>query len=270
MPNNIKCGPGIDTVTETVNTRLRDDAAAESIRINPVVRALSRFWLRLIRPLMLRRVQQPCFEYVDDVPLLILPDVLNAVIFRGGAFLARTVAENGSAAPPLSNPFPLALDMGTGSGVGAIFAARCGYRVIGIDINPEAVRCARINALLNGLEDRIDIREGDLFTPLADERFNLVLFNPPFFRGEAKNLFDTAWRATDVMERFAAGLPQRLAPDGLALILLSTDGDAAGMLAALEKNGFSVEPAARRHFGNEIMTVYAVRLRETGIQDENE
>jgi len=261
MPLTSKNGTVIENITVNASLEVGDIPLTDLPRINPAIRAVSRFWLRLIRPWLLRRVQRPCIEYVDHVPLLILPDVLNAVIFRGGAFLARTVSQSGIAEPPRSSPVPRALDMGTGSGVGAIFAARRGYRVIGIDINPEAVKCARINAHLNGLEDRIDIREGDLYTPLAGERFDLVLFNPPYYRGEPKNLFDMAWRAADVMERFAAGLPERLTPDGHALILLSTDGDAAGMLSALRTNGFHVEPVARRHFGNEIMTVYSARLR---------
>ena len=61
------------------------------------------------------------------------------------------------------------------------------------------------------------------------------------------------------MERFAAGLPHALAPEGRALILLSTDGDAEGMLKALAANGLRVETAVRRDYGNEIMTIYHVR-----------
>lgn len=232
----------------------------EIVRVNPFVRAWSRLWFLLKRPLLLRRVRWPYIEYIDDVALIALPNVLNAVVFRGGEFLARTVANSPWAAPPTTRTCPRALDMGTGSGVGAVFAARRGYQVVGVDLNPDAVRCARMNVLLHKLEDRVEIRAGDLFAPVAGERFHLVLFNPPFFRGEPKNLFDMAWRATDVMERFAAGLPTVLESDGRALILLSTDGDAPGMLAALKTHGLLVEPAMRRHFGTEIMTVYVAYL----------
>ena len=73
--------------------------------------------------------------------------------------------------------------MGTGSGVCAVFAARHAHRVVAVDINPGAVRCAALNALLNHVEARIEVRQGDLFAPVARERFDLVLFNPPFFVG---------------------------------------------------------------------------------------
>jgi release factor glutamine methyltransferase len=201
-------------------------------------------------------------ERVAGRAFVVLPDVLNPVVFRSGAMLAEAIASAAFAAPTPAvgeRNEPMALDMGTGTGIGAVFAATRGYRVIGVDTNPEAVRCARINVGLNRLEARIEIRQGDLFEPVAGERFDLVLFNPPFFRGAPKTLHDMAWRSTDVPERFAAGLTAALSPHGRALILLSTDGDAAGVLGALTDHGLQVELVLRRHFGNEIMMIYAAR-----------
>jgi release factor glutamine methyltransferase len=127
-----------------------------------------------------------------------------------------------------------------------------------VDINPEAARCARINVLLNRQENAVEVLQGDLFEPVAGQRFDLILFNPPFYRGEPKSRFDMAWRATDVFERFAAGLDGALAPGGRALVLLSTDGDAHGMLAALERNHFRIAPELSHNFGNERMTIFSV------------
>jgi release factor glutamine methyltransferase len=226
------------------------------IRVGRLTRLASLAWLHAKLPWLKRRIRRPVLERIDGVSLVVLPAVLNPVVFRSGAYLARTVATSPFAAPRPGGSGGRALDMGTGSGVGAIFAARRGFRTIGVDLNPEAVRCARANVLLSGLDERIEIRQGDLFAPVSGERFDLVLFNPPFFRGEPQGNFDLAWRATDVFERFAAGLPAALTPGGRALVLLSTDGDAPGMLAALARQGFAVTVAARRHFGSEIMTVY--------------
>jgi HemK-related putative methylase len=238
-----------------------------TVRVGRVARLASLAWLHAWLPFRKRRIRRTVLERIDGLPFVVLPEVLNPVVFRGGAFLARTVAVS-----PLAEPAPgaLALDMGTGSGVGAVFAARRGFRVVGVDLNPEAVRCARANVLLNGLEERIEIRHGDLFAPVAGERFDLVVWNPPFFRGEPRGNFDLAWRATDVMERFAAGLPAVLARGGVALVLLSTDGDAAGTVAALAAHGFRLEVAARRHFGSEIMTVYGASREETSAGGQPE
>lgn len=229
--------------------------------MNALTRRLTLLGHALQRPFLRRRLGRIALETLDGVPLIVLPEVFNPVLFRTGTVLARAVASSPWAQPRTEGA--RALDLGTGSGVGAVFAARRGYRVTAVDLNPEAVRCARLNALLNGLEDRIEAREGDLFAPVAGATFDLVLFNPPFFRGTPRSRLDLAWRGTDVLERFASGLPAALAPDGLALLLLSTDGDSPALLDALEREGFAIESAARRDFGNEVVTVHAVRKQRT-------
>ena len=220
--------------------------------MNPLTRRLALLGHRVRRPLLRRRLGRVVVEHLDGVPLVVLPQVFNPVLFRTGALLARAV-------PASPREGARALDLGTGSGSGAVFAARNGYRVTAVDLNPEAVRCARINALLNRLEDRIEAREGDLFAPVAGERFDLILFNPPFFRGAPGGPLDLAWRGTDVLERFAAGLDAALEDGGAALVVLSTDGEGDALLADLGRRGFVIATADRRDLGNEVVTVHAVR-----------
>ena len=146
--------------------------------------------------------------------------------------------------------------MGTGSGVCAIFAARHARRVVAVDINPAAVRCADINAHLNQLEQRIELRHGDLFAPVRGERFDLIVFNPPFLRAGPRNDRDRAWRSTDVAERFAVGLGEHLKPGGCAVIVLSTFGDAWAFLKELRQHGFGISVQAERRFVNERLAIF--------------
>jgi HemK-related putative methylase len=194
-------------------------------------------------------------ERVLGMRIMVIPSVANPKVLRTGAFFASQIDAR------LIAPGTRVLDMGTGSGVCALFAARHAARVVAVDVSPSAVRCTRLNALLNNLDDRIDIRHGDLFGPLAGERFDLVLFNPPFLLGVPKDHRDAAWRSNDTAQRFAAGLCDHLMPGGAALVLLSTFGDACAIFETeLRASGFHLEVFARRRYVNETVTILRATL----------
>src|SRR5690606_16888635 len=71
------------------------------------------------------------------------------------------------------------LDLGTGCGIQAMHARRFARRVVATDISERALRYARLNAGLNGL-DGIEFRLGSLYEPVAGERFDRIVTNPPF------------------------------------------------------------------------------------------
>src|SRR5260370_4084532 len=189
-------------------------------------------------------------ERVDDMPFVVAPSVFNPKVPRTGEFLASQIDSR------LVQHDWEVLDMGTGSGVCAVFAAKHARHVVAVDINAAAVRCAGINALLNHLEHKIDVRHGDLFAPVPGERFDLVLFNPPFVQGVPQDDRDRAWRSNDVAERFAAGLAAHLKPSGFALVLLSTFGDGCVFLEEFRKECFEISVLAERRFVNERLTIF--------------
>ncbi|HEX6998511.1 MAG TPA: HemK2/MTQ2 family protein methyltransferase [Gammaproteobacteria bacterium] len=200
-----------------------------------------------------RRYDDFRLERVLGMPIVVMPSVANPKLLRTGAFFASQVDRR------TIRPDSAVLDLGTGSGVCALAAARIARRVVAADINPAAVRCAAANALLNGLEQHIDLRHGDLFAPVTGERFDLVLFNPPFLEGVPRDDRDAAWRSPDAAPRFAAGLDDHLAPGGVALVLLSSFGDACPRFEAeLRARGFRLTPFARRRFINETLTIVHV------------
>ena len=71
------------------------------------------------------------------------------------------------------------LDLGAGCGIQAMLASTHSRHVTASDRNPRAVRFSRFNAAINGLENMICM-EGDLFAPVAGNRFDLIVTNPPF------------------------------------------------------------------------------------------
>jgi precorrin-6B methylase 2 len=60
-------------------------------------------------------------------------------------------------------PGDVVYDLGCGDGRILVEAARRGARAVGVDLDPERVREARANARAAGVEDRVEVREGDLF-----------------------------------------------------------------------------------------------------------
>lgn len=71
------------------------------------------------------------------------------------------------------------LDLATGSGAIALFCADKAKKVYATDINPEAIDYAKFNAILNNLEDKIEFRIGDLFSPVKNLKFDYIVWNGP-------------------------------------------------------------------------------------------
>lgn len=220
-------------------------ALLEAHPFGPLRLALGRAQYLHFKLFLKKRYEGFVLEQVCGAPLVVAPGVLNPRLMRSGEFLAAQLEAQ------LGTRTAEVLDMGTGSGVGAVVAARHARRVVAVDISPAAVRCARANVLLNRLEDRVEVLEGDLFAPVAGRRFDVVLFNPPFFQGVPRDDADRAWRSTDVAERFAARLRDHLAPGGFALVLLSSAGGAAEFLRQFQRHDFAMTPAAEREYVNE-------------------
>ncbi|UNO40676.1 methyltransferase [Streptomyces sp. MST-110588] len=76
-------------------------------------------------------------------------------------------------------PVAKALDLGTGSGIQALHAAQHATRVTATDLNPRALRFAALTLALSGAP-AADLREGSLFEPVGEERYDLIVSNPPF------------------------------------------------------------------------------------------
>ena len=142
------------------------------------------------------------------------------------------------------------LDLGTGCGILGILAAERAERIIGIDINPHAVRCAKANAKTNGIGGKMDMVQGDLFQPLKpDEKFDLILFNPPYLptpeREGRRGWLEKAWSGGPsgrrVIDRFLFEAPRRLAQEGVILLTQSDLSNIKRTRAILERKGLKTE-----------------------------
>ena len=120
------------------------------------------------------------------------------------------------------------LDLCTGSGCLAILAARHfpNAEVDAVDISKGALEVAAHNVGEHGLADRIALYQGDLFAPLDDARYDLIISNPPYVdaegmvalppecRAEPKLAFDGGIDGLDVVRRILRDAPNHLTPGG--------------------------------------------------------
>lgn len=139
------------------------------------------------------------------------------------------------------------LEMGCGAGLAAILAAKAGCRVVATDVVPEAVECARGNALLNGVGDRVEVRLGDCYDPVAGLTFDLICTNPPQMptppgrdrEGPVAAADNGGVDGWEILDRAIQGAPAHLAPRGrLIFTIFSFLGQKAAM-AKLEAAGLT-------------------------------
>ncbi len=138
------------------------------------------------------------------------------------------------------------LEIGTGIGLAAVLAARAGARVVATDVVDGAVRCARANAVLNGVADRVDVRLGDGFAPVRGLTFDLVCTSPPQMptppgreRTDAAAAADNGGRdGWSLLDRVIAGAPAHLRPGGRLVFTLFAFLGVKAALAKLAEAGF--------------------------------
>ncbi|WP_157428316.1 DUF7059 domain-containing protein [Agromyces salentinus] len=116
------------------------------------------------------------------------------------------------------------LDLGTGCGIQAMHASRFAERVVATDISARALAIAAMNVELNGIEG-VEFRLGSLFEPVAGERFDRVVSNPPFVitpRREGVPEYeyrDGGMVGDGIVEAVVTGVGEHLEPGGIAQLL---------------------------------------------------
>ncbi len=147
---------------------------------------------------------------------------------------------------------PRIVDVGTGSGAIAVALARKlpGALLTAIDLSAAALAIARENAELNGVADRIRFLHGDLFAPVAQEQFDIVVSNPPYVADTDRNSLSVEVRDYEPMQALFAGndglhVYCRLIPAAHAMLVSGGSvaleigySQAAAVRALLAESGF--------------------------------
>ncbi|GAA4251617.1 50S ribosomal protein L3 N(5)-glutamine methyltransferase [Azospirillum formosense] len=120
------------------------------------------------------------------------------------------------------------LDLCTGSGCLAILAAQIfpEAHVDAVDLSADALEVARRNVADSGFEDRIALHHGDLFAPLKNRKYDVIITNPPYvdaeamanlppeFRHEPQMALASGEDGLDIVRRILKEAPKHLTPEG--------------------------------------------------------
>jgi release factor glutamine methyltransferase len=145
------------------------------------------------------------------------------------------------------------VDMGTGCGILGIIAAKKAAEVFAVDVNPHAVHCARENALLNDVADKMFFVRGDLFSAISPSRkFSLILFNAPYLPVEKEDdsWLGSAWSGgasgRELTDRFISEASGHLKPMGMVLLMQSSLSGIKETIRSFLGKGFAASVVASR------------------------
>lgn len=158
------------------------------------------------------------------------------------------------------------LEMGCGTGLIAMHAAKNGARVTAADISPHAVDCTKRNAAKNNL--KIRVIQSDLFENIVGN-FDVIVFNPPYLPGKMSSTswLERSWsgggEGSEVAVRFLQDAWKHLAPGGNIYVILSSVG---GFMTVLKsaKERYETQMLEEKHMFFE--SVYAFRFRQRSSQ----
>jgi len=154
------------------------------------------------------------------------------------------------------------LDIGTGTGVQAIIAAKKGAKkVIAADIEKDALKNAKENKKFHKLKN-IEIRKSNLFSNIKkNEKFNLIIANLPFEDVSEKRfknfLFDPDYK---LHEKFLKKAKDHLLPNGKILISSGDIANEEKLLELIKKYNYKILKVKQEKFNNLIWKVYILRL----------
>jgi release factor glutamine methyltransferase len=219
-------------------------------------------WGRLrtiLRPVVLKywlneRTKKLVTTRVEGLNLEVYPGVFHPKYFGSSAILANFV----SSLPLTGRSF---LEIGCGSGVVSLCAARAGAEVIAIDINPQAVQCTLANAASNEL--RVQAHLGDLFSPISGARFDVIAWNPPFLPGEPRTPAEAAFYGGSdlgVIRRFTEEVREHLNPDASVYTILSADTNTQHIENLFRRQTLNVSTVVSKSWGlGETMVILCAR-----------
>ena len=150
---------------------------------------------RTYKPLLAKYLSRTRMYRYGDIELEVPPEVFHPGFFFSTQLLLRYLSR-------FSLQCQRFLELGAGSGLISIHAARNGARVTATDINPVAIEYLKKNARQNQV--KLTILHSDLFMHIAEQQFDIIAINPPYYKKTPQVARDYAWFCAENAEYFEA------------------------------------------------------------------
>jgi len=193
------------------------------------------FWLPLYRLWALRYIRRERWAEYSGVRVQVPPGVFHPGVFFSTPIFIKFLQD-------VDFQDKKVLDIGTGSGLLALFAAQKGGIVTALDIHALAVETTRRNAAVNGLA--LTVLQSDLFDALPPQPFDFILVNPPYYPRAPRNKAEHAFFAgehLEYFEKFFRQVPSYITAETKIWMILSEDCDLEKIGQLAEAQGFKAQ-----------------------------
>jgi release factor glutamine methyltransferase len=136
------------------------------------------------KPLLTKYLSKTRTYSYKGIHLQIPPQIFHPGFFFSTKFLLRYISKDHLNGKTF-------LELGAGSGLLGVYAAKRGAVVVATDINPSAIQCIQTNAEENGVE--ITTILSNLFDTVPHQQFDFILINPPYYKKKPASVSDYAW-----------------------------------------------------------------------------
>ncbi|HEY8897869.1 MAG TPA: methyltransferase [Niastella sp.] len=214
---------------------------------------------RLYKPLLVKYLSATRMYTYKGIRLVIPPAVFHPGFFFSTRLLLRYIAK-------LALKGKTFLELGAGSGLIAMYAAREGAQVTASDINQVAIHTLEMNSRSNRIS--LSVIHSDLFTNIPLQRFDIIAINPPYYKKQPKTQADYAWYCGEQGEYFQqlfSSLQWYMHSQSMVLMVLSDGCDLKMIKGMAAANGLRLNCVFEKKNWLEVDYIFSVELIEVEI-----
>jgi len=217
---------------------------------------LKYFVARTYKPLLVRYLSKTRTYVYKDIILSIPQQVFHPGFFFSTKLLLKYIGQQQLKQKSF-------LELGAGSGLISIFAAKHGASVMATDINPVAVEFLEINRHLNNVD--FQILHSDLFDQIPVQKFDMIAINPPYYKKKPVSDAEYAWccgEHGEYFEKLFTGLSAYMHIESSVLMILCDGCDLEMIYEMANHHGLVLQCVFKKKNLLENNFIFKINVRE--------